>query len=85
MKKWKNDTIEVFNIKDTRSFSLEKAKIKRFTIKLEVSYYDPDKKVVKGNHYKRGTWTSVEVTTGDSEKESKVKVNKKPIRRIEKD
>ena len=43
----KNDTIEVFNIKDyrIRSFSLKK-KNKEIYDKVEVSYYDPDKKKV---------------------------------------
>ena len=43
----KNDTIEIFNIKDywIRSFSLKK-KNKEIYDKVEVSYYDPDKKKV---------------------------------------
>lgn len=43
----KNDIIETFNIKDyrIRSFSLKK-KNKDIYDKVEVSYYDPDKKKV---------------------------------------
>nr|DAP46397.1 MAG TPA: tail protein [Caudoviricetes sp.] len=76
----KNDTIEVFNIKDyrIRSFSLKK-KNKEIYDKVEVSYYDPDKKkVVKEIITKEELDKRNEVTTGDSEeKESKTKNSKK--------
>lgn len=76
----KNDTIEVFNIKDyrIRSFSLKK-KNKEIYDKVEVSYYDPDKKkVVKEIITKEELNKRNEVTTGDSEeKESKTKNSKK--------
>ena len=76
----KNDTIEVFNIKDyrIRSFSLKK-KNKEIYDKVEVSYYDPDKKkVVKEIITKEELDKRNEVTTGDSEeKESKAKDSKK--------
>ena len=93
----KNDTIEVFNIKDyrIRSFSLKK-KNKEIYDKVEVSYYDPDKKkVVKEIITKEELDKRNEVTTGDSEeKESKTKdskktnkknqkkTNKKPVKKV---
>ena len=83
----KNDTIEVFNIKDyrIRSFSLKK-KNKEIYDKVEVSYYDPDKKkVVKEIITKEELDKRNEVTTGDSEeKESKAKDNKKTNKKSQK-
>lgn len=83
----KNDTIEVFNIKDyrIRSFSLKK-KNKEIYDKVEVSYYDPDKKkVVKEIITKEELDKRNEVTTGDSEeKESKVKDSKKTNKKSQK-
>ena len=83
----KNDTIEVFNIKDyrIRSFSLKK-KNKEIYDKVEVSYYDPDKKkVVKEIITKEELDKRNEVTTGDSEeKESKAKDSKKTNKKIQK-
>ena len=83
----KNDTIEVFNIKDyrIRSFSLKK-KNKEIYDKVEVSYYDPDKKkVVKEIITKEELDKRNEVTTGDSEKkESKAKDTKKTNKKIQK-
>nr|DAN52974.1 MAG TPA: tail protein [Caudoviricetes sp.] len=73
----KNDTIEVFNIKDyqIRSFSLKK-KNKEIYDKVEVSYYDPDKKkVVKEIITKEELDKRNQVTT--EEKESKSKDSKK--------
>lgn len=73
----KNDTIEVFNIKDyrIRSFSLKK-KNKEIYDKVEVSYYDPDKKkVVKEIITKEELDKRNQVTT--EEKESKNKDSKK--------
>lgn len=93
----KNDTIEVFNIKDyrIRSFSLKK-KNKEIYDKVEVSYYDPDKKkVVKEIITKEELDKRNEVTTGDSEekeskakdskktnKKSQKKTNKKPVKKV---
>lgn len=83
----KNDTIEVFNIKDyrIRSFSLKK-KNKEIYDKVEVSYYDPDKKkVVKEIITKEELDKRNEVTTGDSEeKESKTKNSKKTSNKSQK-
>lgn len=83
----KNDTIEVFNIKDyrIRSFSLKK-KNKEIYDKVEVSYYDPDKKkVVKEIVTKEELDKRNEVTTGDSEeKESKAKDSKKTNKKSQK-
>ena len=83
----KNDTIEVFNIKDyrIRSFSLKK-KNKEIYDKVEVSYYDPDKKkVVKEIITKEELDKRNEVTTGDSEeKESKAKDSKKTNKKSQK-
>ena len=83
----KNDTIEVFNIKDyrIRSFSLKK-KNKEIYDKVEVSYYDPDKKkVVKEIITKEELDKRNEVTTGDSEeKESKSKDSKKTNKKSQK-
>ena len=83
----KNDTIEVFNIKDyrIRSFSLKK-KNKEIYDKVEVSYYDPDKKkVVKEIITKEELDKRNEVTAGDSEeKESKAKDSKKTNKKIQK-
>lgn len=83
----KNDTIEVFNIKDyrIRSFSLKK-KNKEIYDKVEVSYYDPDKKkVVKEIITKEELDKRNEVTTGDSEeKESKNKDSKKTNKKSQK-
>ena len=83
----KNDTIEVFNIKDyrIRSFSLKK-KNKEIYDKVEVSYYDPDKKkVVKEIITKEELDKRNEVTTGDSEeKESKNKDSKKNNKKSQK-
>jgi len=73
----KNDTIEVFNIKDyrIRSFSLKK-KNKEIYDKVEVSYYDPDKKkVVKEIITKEELDKRNQVIT--EEKESKSKDSKK--------
>lgn len=73
----KNDTIEVFNIKDyrIRSFSLKK-KNKEIYDKVEVLYYDPDKKkVVKEIITKEELDKRNQVTT--EEKESKSKDSKK--------
>ena len=80
----KNDTIEVFNIKDyrIRSFSLKK-KNKEIYDKVEVSYYDPDKKkVVKEIITKEELDKRNEVTT--EEKESKNKDNKKNNKKSQK-
>ncbi|WP_315514053.1 hypothetical protein [Leptotrichia wadei] len=83
----KNDTIEVFNIKDyrIRSFNLKK-KNKEIYDKVEVSYYDPDKKkVVKEIITKEELDKRNEVTTGDSEeKESKNKDSKKTNKKSQK-
>lgn len=83
----KNDTIEVFNIKDyrIRSFSLKK-KNKEIYDKVEVSYYDPDKKkVVKEIITKEELDKRNEVTTGDSEeKEFKAKDSKKTNKKSQK-
>lgn len=83
----KNDTIEVFNIKDyrIRSFSLKK-KNKEIYDKVEVSYYDPDKKkVVKEIITKEELDKRNEVTTRDSEeKESKAKDSKKTNKKSQK-
>ena len=83
----KNDTIEVFNIKDyrIRSFSLKK-KNKEIYDKVEVSYYDPDKKkVVKEIITKEELDKRNEVTTEDSEeKESKNKDSKKNNKKSQK-
>ena len=83
----KNDTIEIFNIKDyrIRSFSLKK-KNKEIYDKVEVSYYDPDKKkVVKEIITKEELDKRNEVTTGDSEeKESKNKDSKKNNKKSQK-
>ena len=80
----KNDTIEVFNIKDyrIRSFSLKK-KNKEMYDKVEVSYYDPDKKkVVKEIITKEELDKRNQVTT--EEKESKNKDNKKNNKKSQK-
>ena len=80
----KNDTIEVFNIKDyrIRSFSLKK-KNKEIYDKVEVSYYDPDKKkVVKEIITKEELDKRNQVTT--EEKESKNKDNKKDNKKSQK-
>nr|DAP36032.1 MAG TPA: tail protein [Caudoviricetes sp.] len=80
----KNDTIEVFNIKDyrIRSFSLKK-KNKEIYDKVEVSYYDPDKKkVVKEIITKEELDKRNQVTT--EEKESKNKDNKKNNKKSQK-
>ena len=80
----KNDTIEVFNIKDyrIRSFSLKK-KNKEIYDKVEVSYYDPDKKkVVKEIITKEELDKRNQVTT--EEKESKSKDSKKTNKKIQK-
>ena len=80
----KNDTIEVFNIKDyrIRSFSLKK-KNKEIYDKVEVSYYDPDKKkVVKEIITKEELDKRNQVTT--EEKESKSKDNKKTNKKSQK-
>ena len=90
----KNDTIEVFNIKDyrIRSFSLKK-KNKEIYDKVEVSYYDPDKKkVVKEIITKEELDKRNQVTTEEKEskskdskktnKKSQKKASKKPIKKI---
>ena len=80
----KNDTIEIFNIKDyrIRSFSLKK-KNKEIYDKVEVSYYDPDKKkVVKEIITKEELDKRNQVTT--EEKESKSKDSKKTNKKIQK-
>lgn len=90
----KNDTIEVFNIKDyrIRSFSLKK-KNKGIYDKVEVSYYDPDKKkVVKEIITKEELDKRNQVTTEEKEskskdskktnKKSQKKASKKPIKKI---
>lgn len=80
----KNDTIEVFNIKNyrIRSFSLKK-KNKEIYDKVEVSYYDPDKKkVVKEIITKEELDKRNQVTT--EEKESKNKDNKKNNKKSQK-
>ena len=80
----KNDTIEVFNIKDyrIRSFSLKK-KNKEIYDKVEVSYYDPDKKkVVKEIITKEELDKRNQVTT--EEKESKSKDSKKTNKKSQK-
>ena len=80
----KNDTIEVFNIKDyrIRSFSLKK-KNKEIYDNVEVSYYDPDKKkVIKEIITKKELEKRNQVTTESSEEKSsenkKSKNNNKP-------
>ena len=90
----KNDTIEVFNIKDyrIRSFSLKK-KNKEIYDKVEVSYYDPDKKkVVKEIIKKEELDKRNQVTTEEKEsknkdnkknnKKSQKKTNKKPVKKV---
>lgn len=80
----KNDTIEIFNIKDyrIRSFSLKK-KNKEIYDKVEVSYYDPDKKkVVKEIITKEELDKRNQVTT--EEKESKSKDSKKTNKKSQK-
>ena len=86
----KNDTIEVFNIKDyrIRSFSLKK-KNKEIYDKVEVSYYDPDKKkVVKEIITKEELDKRNQVTTEEKEsknkdnKKSQKKTNKKPAKKV---
>ena len=86
----KNDTIEVFNIKDyrIRSFSLKK-KNKEIYDKVEVSYYDPDKKkVVKEIITKEELDKRNQVTTEEKEsknkdnKKSQKKTNKKPVKKV---
>lgn len=80
----KNDTIEVFNIKDyrIRSFSLKK-KNKEIYDKVEVSYYDPDKKkIVKEIITKEELDKRNQVTT--EEKESKSKDSKKTNKKSQK-
>ena len=90
----KNDTIEVFNIKDyrIRSFSLKK-KNKEIYDKVEVSYYDPDKKkVVKEIITKEELDKRNQVTTEEKEskskdskktnKKSQKKVSKKPVKKV---
>ena len=80
----KNDTIEVFNIKDyrIRSFSLKK-KNKEIYDKVEVSYYNPDKKkVVKEIITKEELDKRNQVTT--EEKESKSKDSKKTNKKSQK-
>ena len=90
----KNDTIEIFNIKDyrIRSFSLKK-KNKEIYDKVEVSYYDPDKKkVVKEIITKEELDKRNQVTTEEKEskskdskktnKKSQKKASKKPIKKI---
>ena len=90
----KNDTIEVFNIKDyrIRSFSLKK-KNKEIYDKVEVSYYDPDKKkVVKEIITKEELDKRNQVTTEEKESESKgskktnkksqKKASKKPVKKV---
>ena len=77
----KNETIEIFNIKDERirSFSLKK-KNKEIYDKVEVSYYDPDKKkvikeiITKEELEKRNqltTESSDNKSSGNKEKTSK--------------
>lgn len=64
----KNDTVEIFNINDERirSFSLKK-KNKGIYDKVEVSYYDPDKKkVIKETITKEELEKRNQLTTGDS-------------------
>ena len=68
----KNDTIEIFNINDERirSFSLKK-KNKEIYDKVEVSYYDPDKKkVIKEIITKKELEKRNQVTTESSEEKS---------------
>ncbi|WP_231370120.1 phage late control D family protein [Leptotrichia wadei] len=90
----KNDAIEVFNIKDyrIRSFSLKK-KNKEIYDKVEVSYYDPDKKkVVKEIITKEELDKRNQVTTEEKEskskdskktdKKSQKKVSKKPVKKV---
>ena len=90
----KNDMIEVFNIKDyrIRSFSLKK-KNKEIYDKVEVSYYDPDKKkVVKEIITKEELDKRNQVTTEEKEskskdskktnKKSREKASKKPIKKV---
>jgi len=90
----KNDTIEIFNIKDyrIRSFSLKK-KNKEIYDKVEVSYYDPDKKkVVKEIITKEELDKRNQVTTEEKEskskdskktnKKSQKKASKKPIKKV---
>ena len=90
----KNDTIEVFNIKDyrIRSFSLKK-KNKEIYDKVEVSYYDPDKKkVVKEIITKEELDKRNQVTTEEKEsknkdskknnKKSQKKTNKKSVKKV---
>ena len=90
----KNDTIEVFNIKDyrIRSFSLKK-KNKEIYDKVEVSYYDPDKKkVVKEIITKEELDKRNQVTTEEKEsknkdnkknnKKSQKKISKKPVKKV---
>ena len=90
----KNDTIEVFNIKDyrIRSFSLKK-KNKEIYDKVEVSYYDPDKKkVVKEIITKEELDKRNQVTTEEKEsknkdskktnKKSQKKINKKSVKKV---
>ena len=64
----KNDTVEIFNINDERirSFSLKK-KNKGIYDKVEVSYYDPDKKkIIKEIITKEELEKRNQLTTGDS-------------------
>lgn len=73
----KNDTVEIFNINDERirSFSLKK-KNKEIYDKVEVSYYDPDKKkVIKEIITKKELEKRNQVTTESSEE--KTSENKK--------
>ena len=68
----KNDTVEIFNINDERirSFSLKK-KNKEIYDKVEVSYYDPDKKkVIKEIITKKELEKRNQVTTESSEEKS---------------
>ncbi|BBM60105.1 hypothetical protein JMUB5056_1699 [Leptotrichia hongkongensis] len=68
----KNDTVELFNINDERirSFSLKK-KNKEIYDKVEVSYYDPDKKkVIKEIITKKELEKRNQVTTESSEEKS---------------
>nr|DAS62489.1 MAG TPA: tail protein [Caudoviricetes sp.] len=78
----KNETIEIFNVKDERirSFSLKK-KNKEIYDKVEVSYYDPDKKkVIKEIITKEELEKRNQLTTESSDNESsesKEKTSKK--------
>ena len=79
----KNDTIEVFNIKDyrIRSFSLKK-KNKEIYDKVEVSYYDPDKKKVIKEIITKKEKESKSKDSKKTNKKSPKKASKKPTKKV---